>query len=74
MLRMVPLPRRFAAREDQSVDHCGSLILPCEAGEGDRPKDDGGGRGMRRTKASARSQLWTPAFAGVTNSGARKMG
>jgi hypothetical protein len=33
-LCIVPLPRRFGAREDESVDHRGSLILPCEAGEG----------------------------------------
>ena len=54
MLRMVPLPRRqspsrdgrpsgrpFAAWEDFQA--APSHILPCEAGEGDRPKAGGGG-------------------------------
>jgi len=35
---MVPLPRRFAAREEGA-----GLMLPMKMGEGDRPKGGGGG-------------------------------
>jgi hypothetical protein len=43
MLRMVPLPR--FAWEDESAQLSALSILPCReaAGEGDRPKDGGGG-------------------------------
>ena len=53
MLRMVPLPRRFAAWEDFQA--APSRILPCEAGEEDRPKAGGGGAfiaGLRRSAGS----------------------
>jgi hypothetical protein len=74
MLRMVPLPRRFAAREDESVDHRGSLILPCEA-----PAKRGRGT-VRRTVVGAAecverrilSQLAVdPCFRGGDNIGRR---
>jgi len=44
MLRMVPLPRRFAAWEEGAG---AGLILPQEMGEGDRPKGGGGGSAAR---------------------------
>jgi hypothetical protein len=39
-LRVVPLPRRFAAWEEGAA---AGLILPYGMGEGDRPKGGGGG-------------------------------
>jgi hypothetical protein len=39
-LRVVPLPRRFAAWEEGAA---AGLILPHGMGEGDRPKGGGGG-------------------------------
>ena len=47
MLRMVPLPRRLAAGRIESFDDRAGLILPCNAGEGDRPKDGGRGGEIR---------------------------
>jgi hypothetical protein len=44
-LRVVPLPRRFAAWEEGAAV---GLILPHKMGEGDRPKGGGGG-GARRS-------------------------